>query len=294
MTLTTTPLMTHATPVGQNESTGTTPDTHPMTASKLWATAADITPRGHPWSGSATHCVMCSADVAPGDLAVPTKAVIDDAFNFKLDCHTAGEAVCGHCLAVWDKPWMQANSKSYAVHGQGVFHLRTKEDITAWLLQPPTAPYVAIFNIRQQAQMIWRAPVGIPNYTHLTLRLDDTLLLIDRERVLAAVRAWQVVAASLADFDKPKAQAYMLSYDMSSTTMGKPQWLNRIAVIKHSDQGKAAIALLDSLTAADWWALCACRDVNLDAPDTWPKRRVCEWRKPAESDEETIEELSEA
>ena len=293
MTLTTTPL-THGTPASKNAPSVATPATHPLTASQLWTTAADISPRGRPWSGGATHCVMCGADVAPGDLAVPTKAVIDDAFNFKTDCHTSGEAVCGHCLAIWDKPWMQANSKSYAVHGQGVFHLRTKEDISAWLLEPPTAPYVAIFNIRQQAQMIWRAPVGMPSNTHLTLRLDDTLLVIDRGRVLAAVRAWQVVAASLADFDKPKAQAYILSYDMNSTIMGKPQWINRAAVINHSDQGKAAIELLDSLTSADWWALCACRDVSLDAPDTWPKRRVCEWRKSTGSTEDEVEELNAA
>lgn len=244
--------------------------------SRLWVQAGKLAVQGRPWGHPDTQCVLCASAVHTGDLAVPYTEKIDAAFNFKLDCHVKGEAICGHCLAVWETQWMQANSKSYAVQGEGIFYLRTKEDIAAFLLEPPAAPYVAIFNIRQQCQMIWRTPVGLPSAQVLVMRLDDTVMTIDINRVLAGVRAWQQAGAILKSLGRPKASTHILSYDMSSTIMGKPIDTNYRLVREHSDAGASAMITLDALAAADWWALCACREVDLGQPATWPRRRVCE------------------
>lgn len=260
------------TPIGQKPWQG---HTH-TSPSHLWVQAAKLTPQGRTWDKADTHCLLCGSEVHTGDLAIPFTEKIDDAFNFKLDCHVKGDAICGHCLAIWETQWMQANSKSYAIQGEGIFYLRTKDDIAALLLDPPTAPYVAIFNIRQQCQMIWRTPVGLPSRDVLVIRLDDTLLSIDIKRVLAGVLAWQDAAAILKALGKPKASTHILSYDMNSTIMGKPIGSNYKIVKEHSDAGSQAMLALDALTVADWWALCACREVNLGQPSTWPQRRPCE------------------
>lgn len=244
--------------------------------SHLWVQAGNLSPQGRIWDQADTQCILCGSNVHNGDLAVPTAEKIDDAFNFKLDCHVKGEAICGHCLAIWETQWMQANSKSYAIHGEGIFYLRTKEDIAALLLDPPTAPYVAIFNIRQQCQMIWRTPVGLPSRDVLVLRLDDTVMTIDIKRVFAGVQAWQAATAILKALGKPKASTHILSYDMSSTIMGKPIGGNYKIVKEHSDAGALAMVALDALSSADWWALCACRELDLGQPSTWPQRRPCE------------------
>lgn len=244
--------------------------------SQLWVHAGKLEPQGRTWEQADTHCILCGSEVHKGDLAVLSAEKIDDAFNFKADCHVKGEAICGHCLAIWETQWMQANSKSYAVQGEGIFYLRTKEDIAALLLTPPTKPYVAIFNIRQQCQMIWRTPVGMPSRDVLVIRLDDTVMTIDIKRVFSGVQAWQEASSILKALGKPKAQTHILSYDMSSTIMGKPIGGNYKIVKEHSEAGEKAMATLDALSVAEWWALCACREVDLGQPSTWPQRRPCE------------------
>ncbi|MCZ8254446.1 MAG: hypothetical protein O9327_02040 [Polaromonas sp.] len=255
-------------------------DSRDMTPSSLWARAAGIDPVGPVWSGDQTQCVMCGAAVHAGNHATPTSADwFDPAFNFKLDCKHDGRAICGHCQALWSKQWMQTSSKSVAIAGQGVFNLMRAEDIARFIVEPPTSPYVAIWNTRQQAHMIWRTPVALPDERWIQIRLDDEILQIDRYRVLEAVGHWQTALRVLKACGKPKSQPFLYSYNMSSTMVGKPIGRHGQAIRSHSEEGRLAMEALESLAMADWWALCSLRDRSLGelTPATLgapPRRRI--------------------
>lgn len=244
-----------------------------LSSSALWNAAWGTVATGAQWGHDDTSCVMCGASVKRGDVAVPADGKrFDKGFNFKLDVKFKGNAVCGDCLAVWQNFWMQKGSKSYAVLGEGVFWLSKNTDIAAFVLSAPKAAYVAIFNSRQQAQMVWRTPVALPSNV-LQVRIDDDLVLVDRERVLRGVKAWQLACKILVAVGKPKGSPFLLSYNLASSATGLPHPTNAAAVALHSQEGKEAIELLRTLTMGDWWALSACREVDLDAPNTWPDRR---------------------
>jgi CRISPR type IV-associated protein Csf1 len=242
-------------------------------SSRLWNSAWGTDVQGPPWAHDDTTCVMCGAAVKRGDLGVPAgRKRFDQAFNFKLDVKFKGDAVCGDCVAVWQNFWMQKGSKSYAVMGEGVFWLSKNTDIAAFILSPPKAEYVAIFNSRQQAQMIWRTPVAMPSNL-LQVRIDDDLMVIDRDRVMRGVRAWQTACSILVAVGQPKGAPFLLSYNLASSATGMRHPTNASAVEKHSQEGVAAVAVLSSLSMADWWALSACRELDLDKPESWPTRR---------------------
>ena len=42
------------------------------------------------------------------------------------------------------------------------------------------------------------------------------------------------------------------------------------AVAGESAEGAAAVASLQALRMGEWWAVGACRGVDLDRPETWP------------------------
>lgn len=246
----------------------------PRTASKLWVQAAGIAaPKGlAPWAGPETRCVMCGTSVLPGDPAIGMKKAAGDSFNAKLECKYFGAAVCRDCHAVREPRWMgvHMDSKSVAISGKGVFKLRKKPDVAAFVLQPIDAPYVAIWNTRQQAHMIWRTPVSVPCERFREVRLDDEVLLIDRQRVMGCVHHWSTTHSILKALGQPRVFAFDLSWSLASTIAGQPRERVVEAVRQHSREGSQAIDALLELTLADWWALFAIRDVALDAPDSWP------------------------
>jgi CRISPR type IV-associated protein Csf1 len=244
-----------------------------LTSSRLWNLAWGAEVVGPEWNHDDTTCVMCGAAVKRGSLGVPADGKrFDKGFNFKLDVKFKGNAACGDCVAVWQNFWMQKGSKSYAVLGEGVFWLSKNTDIAAFVLSPPEAAYVAIFNSRQQAQMIWRTPVAFPSQV-LQVRIDDDLILIDRERVKQGVKAWQLACKILVAVGKPKGAPFLLSYNLASSSTGMRHAVNASAVALHSKEGKQAIGVLESLTMGDWWALSACREIDLEAASSWPERR---------------------
>lgn len=251
----------------------------PLTPSALWSQAAGIPASGPLWGRDTTRCVMCGATVGAHSHGVPvTQDLIDAGFNAKLDCHFAGHAVCGHCQSLWTNQWLQSDSKSYAVAGEGVFKLARADDIARFVIDPPKSAYVAIFNTRQQAHMIWRTPVALPSQHILQVRLDDELLMINRARVLAAVPAWQASLRILKACGKPKSQVFLNSYDLATSMVGVPLGKNAQIVREHSPEGAAAMDALFSLSMADWWALCAVRDHDPEC--LTPERTTAPVRRP--------------
>jgi CRISPR type IV-associated protein Csf1 len=246
-------------------------NTFPTTSSALWNAAWGGRPIGPIWNHDDTNCVMCGARVVRGSNAAPAgPRLFDKGFNFKIEAKFKGEAACGDCASLWHNFWMQKGSKSYAVLGKGVFWLSKNTDIAAFVLSPPEAPYVAIFNTRQQAQVIWRTPVALPSHV-LQVRIDDEVLHIDTVRVREALKAWKLACEILVQVGRPKGQPYLLSYNLASSATGMKHPVNADAVEKHSQEGAAAIALLSKLTMGEWWALSACREVDLNAA---PERRA--------------------
>lgn len=246
----------------------------PSTASRLWTQAAGIPePLGlAKWVRPDTRCVMCGTPVLAGDRAVAMEDAAGDSFNAKLECKYSGAAVCQHCHAVRVPRWMgvHMDSKSVAIAGKGVFRLRKKPDVAAFLLQPIESPYVAIWNTRQQAHMIWRTPVSVPCERFREVRLDDDILLIDRQRVMRCVQHWAATHRILEELGKPRRFAFEISWDLASIMAGQPRERLVEAVRLHSAEGAQAIDALEELTLADWWALFSLRDLSMDDPGSWP------------------------
>lgn len=263
---------------------------HILHSSPLWASAAKVQPKGIAWPKN-DSCVMCGAPIPAGHLAVAAdRALFDDTFNNRTDCRHEGGAACGHCNALWDSKWMQKNSKSYAVQGQVVFSLSNNPDIAAFVLTPPESAYVAIFNTRQQAHMIWRTPVALPS-PYLQVRADDDVMVIDRDRVMRGAVAWQKCMEILRAVGLPKSTPYPLkpAYKMDSFMLGHPFARNVLAIENHSAEGARALRTLEELSMADWWALNALRDVDMTKPSTWPRRRTIEQAEKDRADKKAHE-----
>lgn len=242
------------------------------TSSQLWMRAAGLKPIGEP-SPHADTCVMCGAAIESGDLVMSTHAAMNESFNNKVDCKHPGGAVCGACNVLWDGAWLQKNSKSYAVDGQGVFRLASGDDIAAFVLRPPLAAYVAIFNTRQQGHLIWRTGVALPS-NYLQVRLDDAILIIDRERVIRAARAYLRLMTRLAELGHPKAVLAVFSPSLASVNAGRLIPRYALMLEGQDDACAADVQTLRELTMGDWWALTAVRHVDVDDPATWPVPRA--------------------
>jgi CRISPR type IV-associated protein Csf1 len=246
------------------------------TSSQIYRRAAGIKRVGSV-SGIADFCVLCTAAVAQGDLRT---AISDDnlgeSFNNKLDLHEKGNCICGDCKALWRKEFLQNYSKSYASE-KGVFKLASNEDIQAFLLTPPSTPFVAIFNTRQQQHMIWRTPVCL-SQDYLIVRVDDDILRINRSLALEGAKAWQLAIELMKEMAM-RGQPAKIDRGLGMQSMG----LLRADVVKalalyakeHPDhKGKAcaeALATLQSLRMGEWWALCALRSLKFEEPATWPQ-----------------------
>jgi CRISPR type IV-associated protein Csf1 len=246
------------------------------TSSQIYRRAADIERVGFA-SGPAGKCALCTAVVAEGDLRT---AISDDnlgeSFNNKLDMHEKGNCICGDCKALWRKEFLQNYSKSYA-SDKGVFKLASNEDIQAFLLNPPSTAFVAIFNTRQQQHMIWRTPVCL-SQDYLIVRVDDDILRINRSLALEGAKAWQLAIELMKEMAM-RGQPAKIDRGLGMQSMG----LLRADVVKalalyakeHPDgKGQAcadALATLQSLRMGEWWALCALRSLNFEDPTTWPK-----------------------
>ncbi len=242
-------------------------DAAPTTASQLFRRAAGIQPVGTPLE-AASSCTMCGAALHAGDLAVlVTKDTFGESFNNKLDVRVASPHICGDCMALWDKLFLQNNSKSYAT-GHGVYRLTSNEDVQALFLSPPVAPYAVIFNTRQQQHMMWRTPLGLSQDV-IVLRIDDELLYVRRQLALDGARAWRETEVLMKKIGL-KGFPAVIERTLSKVAMGTVRSDVAKAVSAHSEAGAAAISALQQLRMAEWWALCALRYIDQDAPATWP------------------------
>ena len=81
-----------------------------------------------------------------------------DAFNNKLDLRAKhGHYVCGACMALWHKDFLQRYSKTYAT-AHGVWKLASNDDTMAFLTNPPEPPFVALISTTQQQHLSGALP----------------------------------------------------------------------------------------------------------------------------------------
>lgn len=240
-----------------------------QTPSHIYRRAAGIEPvgyEGHIGDAEAT-CAMCTAKLQPKDLRIEIDhETFGESFNNKLDMHEPGNCVCGDCNALWNSLFLQKYSKSFA-NKDGVFKLASIEDVQAFILTPPSAPFVAIFNTRQQQHMIWRTPVCM-SQDNLIVRVDDDILHINRKRVIEAAAAWNRIIEVMSTVGLKGLPAQM-DRELSHIRMGV---LRSDVVRICTPHAPEDIAMLKSLRMGEWWALCAMRMVTdpLDA-SKWPK-----------------------
>lgn len=251
-------------------------------SSQLYRRAAAIQPGGSPLLESAT-CAMCGAHLQAGELADPIgKDTFGESFNNKLDMHHDGTVLCGDCIALWCKDFLQSYSKSYACE-DGVYKLASNEDVQAFMLRPPKTPFVAIFNSRQQQHMIWRTPLSLSQDV-MTVRVDDDLIRIDRQLALDGARAWRTVEACMKTIGM-KGLPVRLERTLSDQDTGVIRSDVIKAVSAHSTEGAQAIGVLHRLRMGEWWALCALRYIDQDAPQTWPHPVKLKIGEPLEQDQ---------
>ncbi|WP_166485912.1 type IV CRISPR-associated protein Csf1 [Rhodoferax ferrireducens] len=237
-------------------------------SSQLYRRAAGVEQKGTPLAAPC-QCAMCAAQLQVGDLAkLVTKDTFDKGFNNKLDIHhRGGDFVCGDCAALWSKDYLQSYSKSYATT-KGVFKLSSNEDVQAFLLSPPSPPFVAIFNTRQQQHMIWRTPVCLSQDV-MIVRVDDELIHIRRQLALDGARAWRSIESCMKVIGI-KGLPARLERTLCDEGMGviRPDVIK--AALAHSPASAKAIGVLQTMRVGEWWALCALRHIDQDAPSTWP------------------------
>lgn len=245
--------------------TGTLPARF-VSGSSVYRSAAGIDPVGTPLKRAAT-CALCGTALLAGEPAAPLKnTTFSEGFNNKLDVHTRGTVICGDCQALWTKDFMQKYSRTYACEA-GVFKLASNEDIQAFILRPPAAPLVAAFSTRQLQHMIWRTPVCLSS-ARLIVRVDEDVLHIDREKVLAGVRGWQYCVARMQAMGMKGLPAY-LRRELDGREVGSMR-ADVARSVAEGAEGARAVDSLRALRMGEWWALTACRKLDLDRPDTWP------------------------
>lgn len=230
-----------------------------QSSSQVYLKAAGLAPVAADLVGEATFCVMCAAPLAAGEKANRvTKSTFGDAFNNKLDLRAlSGTHVCGACQALWSKDWLQRYSKSYACD-EGVFKLASNEDQAAFLLNPPSPPFVAILSTRQQQHMIWRTPVSL-SQERFFVRMDGDVLVIRRRVLMGALDAYKHVIEVMAN-TIPEGRQRPLK--------GPPAWIDRqlessktgmlrtdAQALLHQVGDDWAIERLHSLSIGEWWAL---------------------------------------
>lgn len=250
------------------------PQAQPISSSRLCVNAAGELPVGEPIAHDDT-CVTCGALIKKGDLARKAHPYMTDSFNNKQDVRP-GKYICGYCAAVWKDLWMKDvfRAKSVSIEGEGVFRLSSGDDIAWFMLNPPQNPYVAIHSTKKQAHMVWRTPITLPSERFIKLRINDDLLIIDRDRLIEGVKAYGRANEIIKEAGKPKGVIAITSSKLADTVAGSLIESNARIISAKGYEGKLILKTLRSLSMGEWWALTAVRHVDLDNPLSWPIGRT--------------------
>ncbi len=242
-------------------------------ASELYCRAAKRAPTTDTMVNNDSNCAMCGTPLVAGDRATRvTKQTFDASFNNKADLRAPGSKyLCGHCVTLWSGEWMQRHSRTFATE-DNVYKFASNEQQAAFLLNPPSPPFCAIFNTRQQQHMIWRTPVSHSREAYF-VRVDGELLQIRQTRLIDAWRAYRQTEQIMSEHPLSRTgktlnpPAALFARDLGSRKHGQ---LRADVVELLQETGHAAIVeTMAGLTIGEWWALNVIRHYDPENSPAW-------------------------
>ena len=224
-----------------------------LSPSALYCAGAKVKPVTSTTAIDPSHCMMCGTAVTAGAATnLVSRDTFNDAFNNKLDLRTKqGRYVCGNCMALWHKDFLQRYSKTYAT-AHGVFKLASNDDLMAFLTNPPEPPFVALISTTQQQHLIWRTPV---NYSQATLqvRLGDQVLTIRRKVLEQATRDWLRLVEIMRAAKLKGAMPAVLERQLDASRIGVIRNDVQQAALAAGEEG--LLCRMAALSFGEWWAL---------------------------------------
>ena len=230
-----------------------------VSPSAVYCRAAGVAPQTERTYAVDTTCAMCGTAIPAGTPCNAARGRFDASFNNKLDLVEGARAICGHCMALWSKDWLQKYSKTYAC-SDGVYKLASNLDQALFIAAPPRAPYVAILSSTQQQHLIWRAPVNYGR-EQLLLRVGDEILRIRRLLLLdRALPAWRALAAMMKEQAMAGTMPGPIDRELARFAMGRIR--DDVAERAVALGLGAHVDLLNSLSLGEWWALGVVRQFD--------------------------------
>ena len=244
-----------------------------VSPSALYAVAAKVKPITSAVATVDSHCVMCAANVCAGDdTNIVTRDTFSDAFNNKLDVRAPnGRYLCGHCMALWHKDFLQRYSKTYATR-DGVYKFASNDDVMAFLSNPPAPPFVVFASTTQQQHLVWRTPV---NYSRevIRLRLGDQVLTIRRKVLEQATADWARLCELMREAKLKGSMPATMERNLDHARIGSVR--NDVQAAAKAAGEDALLCRMTALSFGEWWALNVTRQY-LGKPIPEPVRLMIE------------------
>lgn len=236
--------------------------TAPLSPSVIYCHAAGVQPQGEARLSRTALCAMCARQIPAGELATHGQGLFDAGFNNKHELAAGASVVCGHCMALWGRAFMQTHSKTWAC-SKGVFKFASSRDQARLLFEPPQEPFVAILSTSKQQHLIWRTPVTYDGQRMIYVRRGDEVLSIRRELLINdALPAWSALLEMMAA-QGMKGLPAVLDRELLASHMGQ---VRRDVAARAAERGlKDRVQLLNRLSTGEWWALNVLRQFDRQA-----------------------------
>jgi CRISPR type IV-associated protein Csf1 len=125
------------------------------------------------------QCAFCGYEIPVGQARYPYRPAASFS-DWQYLAVNSGR-LCAACVRFTENEFL-TNIAQCVVSLDGAWSLRKDDEIAAFLLEPPTPPFVAVWNDTQKAHLVWRATVTRdPNFLHVQfgrahMTIDRTLL----------------------------------------------------------------------------------------------------------------------
>lgn len=215
-------------------------------------------------------CGLCGADI---DKNAPVGQFRPDSDFSSEHLHPRrAHWTCNSCATVLAHPMLLTGWSRAVFCQEGAYRMSTASDITWMLTQAPT-PFVAVYNTRKAAHMVWQTPV-----TH-----DKRVIHATWGRVTGTIRTGRVQAAyealaRLADHaSKTNKAAYAWPVHNLTLRDDEAAMCQLMPSHEHSlrksedDQVLADLDSFDSLSQCERWALSAVLLTSTSRTTPWAK-----------------------
>ncbi|MEO8136795.1 MAG: type IV CRISPR-associated protein Csf1 [Betaproteobacteria bacterium] len=226
----------------------------PISPSAIYRAAAKRDRTGDVIAAFECLCNACGATIQRGEACAP--ALYPKSFGNQMDLRCkASNWICADCATIFgSKDFLTRFSKTVA-NADGIYKLAATEDGAALITNPPQTPFVAIFSTRNAQHMVWRTPVTYSRDL-IFLRLDDEVMTIRRQVVLAAFEDWKFLTELLwthPDKAMKKARVIYSTPLLDHRSVGAV--FSRVERWAIECGEEARVNRINSLTSGEWWGL---------------------------------------